>query len=273
MALFTHEVLSSHIIRIQDPLGVFLYLIKGNESACLLDTGYGYGDVKAYAQQLCDLPIFVILTHGHIDHAGGAGLFDRVYLNPKEKPVFQQHMDPSFRRMFFKQYQIELPLEDLAPVGDWTTFLPIEDKQEWSLGGITLQAIEVCGHTPGMSMVLMKEERTILFGDGCGVSVLLFDEYSTSVQTYYESLQGLKAYEPAYDIILRNHGTGASEKDLLDEVMLCCQDILSKQDDHVPVELNGEQLYFARAVDEHQNRIDGKFGNIAYRMDKVEECM
>lgn len=269
MEMFAHKEITPHIIRIQDQLGVFMYLIIGDEKACLLDTGYGYGDIKNYVERLTDKPIFVILTHGHIDHAGGAGLFNEVYMNPKDKTVFQQHMDNVYRRRFLKFNNISVDVDTFVPVKDVVDLLPMQDGQEWELGGITLQAIEVPGHTHGMTMILMKEERTILFGDGCGVNVLLFEDYSTSVQTYYESLQRLKTKESTYDYIIRNHGTGESEKDLLDEVLLCCEDILQKRDAHIPVHIMGEDLYSAREEDEYNNRIDGKFGNVVYRIDKV----
>lgn len=269
MEMFTHKEITPHILRIQDQIGVYMYLVIGEEKACLLDTGYGYGNIKEYAEQLTNKPVFVILTHGHIDHAGGAGLFDEVYMNHKEKPIFQQHMKNAFRKQFFQSNQMDIDVESFMPVQDVDAFLPIQNEQEWNLGGITLQAVEVPGHTPGMTMILIKEERVILFGDGCGVSVLLFDEYSTSVQTYYESLKRLKTWENHYDYIIRNHGTGASEKDLLNEVLSCCEDILQKKDAHIPMTIMGEQLYMAREVDEQNNRKDGKFGNIAYRMDKV----
>lgn len=269
MEMFTHKEITSHIIRIQDKIGVYMYLVIGDEKACLLDTGYGYGNIKEYVEKLTDKPLFVIVTHGHIDHAGGAGLFDEVYINSKEKPIFQLHMDQLFRKQFFQSVQMDINVDEFMVVKDVESFLSMHDEQEWDIGGITLQAIEVPGHTPGMTMVLIKEERMILFGDGCGVSVLLFDEYSTSVQTYYESLQRLKTWETSYDYIIRNHGTGESEKDLLDEVLSCCKDILQKKDAHIPMTIMGEQLFLAREVDEQNNRIDGKFGNIAYRMDKI----
>ena len=51
------------------------------------------------------------------------------------------------------------------------------------------------GHTPGMMCPLVIEDRLIIFGDACGVGVLLFDEYSSSVLEYKNSLLSLKQYE------------------------------------------------------------------------------
>ena len=60
---------------------------------------------------------------------------------------------------------------------------------------------QVSGHTPGMMCPLIQEERTIIFGDACGVSVLLFDEYSSCVSEYLKSLEVLKTYENDYCLL------------------------------------------------------------------------
>ena len=107
----------------------------------------------------------------------------------------------------------------MQPNIDFSITKELNDEDEFDLGGITLKAILTPGHTNGMTMVLVKEERTILFGDGCGVGVLLFFPYSTSVEEYKETLVELKKHENEYDNIIRNHGTYESNKDLLDNVI------------------------------------------------------
>ena len=50
-----------------------MYLIAGTESALLLDTGLGLLDLPAVCRSLTPLPVRVLLTHAHGDHALGAG--------------------------------------------------------------------------------------------------------------------------------------------------------------------------------------------------------
>lgn len=52
--------------------------------------------------------------------------------------------------------------------------------------------IPVAGHTPGMMCPLIEEDRICIFGDACGVSVLLMGEYSSNVSEYKQSLLNLK---------------------------------------------------------------------------------
>ncbi len=262
---FTHEKISSHITRIKDIAGTFFYLVEGSEKACLLDCGDGIGNLKKYVESICDKEIFLILTHGHLDHVGGAVYFDEVYINEKDLEIFKEHSLVEYRFNFIsKQKGCEnIKIEDLNPPFQ-KEFKFLQNNQLFDLGEVTIEMIEVSGHTPGMMCALIREDRTILFGDACGVFVLLFDKYSSTVSNYRNSLLNLKKYEKEYDYIIRNHGTGESGKSLLDNVIECCDEILSGTADNVPITFNGHNLLLCKKTDINNRRIDGKEGNIAY---------
>ena len=57
MVYFTSEKLTNRITRIRDILGTCLYLVEGDEKACLLDTGDGYGNLKEYVETLTHKPV------------------------------------------------------------------------------------------------------------------------------------------------------------------------------------------------------------------------
>lgn len=63
--------MGDRIYHIWEPAGVASSLIIGKKKALLIDTGYGYGDLKAVVESLTDLPVQVVNTHCHLDHAGG----------------------------------------------------------------------------------------------------------------------------------------------------------------------------------------------------------
>lgn len=280
MNYFSHEQVTERIIRIRDLTGTALYLAEGRERACLLDTGTGIGNLREYVSQLTDKPLFVVLTHGHVDHAGGAGDFSDspVYLHPADRTLMRVHTTVSQRLDYlnFTAHMTDMPEDMLASDFPPEKTLPLEHGQTFDLGDLTLEIIHTPGHTQGMCMVLLREERTILFGDGCGVSVMLLDEYASSVEEYLKSLQRLSKYESRYDHIIRNHGSCISGKELLGNVIECCQCILNGSDDREPARnlpVYYEDAVFAKALAEDKHsRKDGKEGNIAYRPCKIRKA-
>ena len=269
---FACEQLSERLVRIIDCTGVACYLALGTERAALLDTGCGIGDVRAVVERITSLPVFVILTHGHLDHMGGAALFDEVYLSPLDAPVMAAHGRMEFRVDDTNaQVHLERPLTaaDFVPVIGAAP-RPLVDGQEFDLGGLTVRMVAVPGHTPGMMCPLLVEERTIIFGDACGVSVLLFDEFSSTVSEYRSALGALKAVEGAYDRIYRNHGTFWSPKELLDNVIACCDAVLAGTDARQPASVHGYDLFAAAALAPNgHGRADGLEGNILYSTEKA----
>ncbi|MEG0365889.1 MAG: MBL fold metallo-hydrolase [Coprobacillus sp.] len=265
MNYYKSEVLNESLIRITDSTDVCCYLVVGQKKACLLDTCCGYGNIKEYAETLTNKPIFVILSHGHYDHMGGAALFDEVYMNHNDLPVFQSHLNIKFKT----DIPEGVSQKDNIPIRE-APMLDIKDYQVFDLGNLHVKMIPVKGHTPGMMCPLIVEQRIIIFGDACGVSVLLFDENSSNVSEYRESLINLKKYEGEYDTIYRNHGTFFSNKILLDNVIECCDLILSGKDDHIPSKFNEYNLFAAKETQWPHGRKDGKEGNILYSIDKAK---
>lgn len=269
MEIFKKEKLSERVYRIIEFSGVCCYLVIGDERACLIDTSCGYGNIKEYVKTITDKDVFVILTHGHHDHMGGSALFDEVYMNLDDMNVFNDFGTKENRSKDIKEHKetAHMEYEDLVPTRT-DEIKDIKDGDVFDLGNLTIKMILVKGHTPGIMCPLIVEERKIIFGDACGVGVLLFDKYSSTVSEYRDSLVNLKRYEDYYDNIYRNHGTFFSGKELLDNVIECCDLILDGKDDHKPVSMHGFDLFAAKETKGH-GRADGKEGNILYALDKV----
>lgn len=68
-----------------DEFGVdMVYLVIGMDCAMLVDTGSGLGPLREVVEKLTDKPVFVVNTHGHMDHVMGNYEFEEVYLNEKD---------------------------------------------------------------------------------------------------------------------------------------------------------------------------------------------
>lgn len=263
MVEFKAEKVTDHIIRIISPCQVCMYLIIGEERALLIDTGFGIGKLKDYIKSLTKLPYEVVISHGHVDHASGAGEFDSVYLNEKDWELEKEHCTEEHR--LFDLYHAGphgapkgLTKEDFIPVknGD---YLPVKEGMNFYLGGITVEPIEVPGHTYGSLAFLIPEERICITGDAVGESTLLMFPKCAPITEYRKSLLHLKEYLNQFDVILRNHGNYISDKRIVEDCIELCGEILQRKDAAIPVAFHETKGLMGREK-EHP----GKYGNIIY---------
>ncbi len=265
--IFTHERLSQHVTRIVMPGSVCVYLVEGSERAVLLDTGFGFGDLRGYVEGLCDKPYDVVLSHGHLDHAGGAGQWqDRpVYLNERDWELVEWHTTLERRISDVHHGPGGMPEgvsdEDFLPdhTGEWVN---VDEGNVFELGGVDVSFIAVPGHTPGMLVPLIEPDRMAIFGDACGEQTLCQFGESLPMADFKQSLLHLKEFEDRFDEVLRNHGTFCSPKSLLDRNLMLCERVLAGTDDHVPVEIHEMPGLLASA-----EKGPDIHGNIVYRPD------
>ena len=204
--------------RIYDPLGVFTDLFVGSERALLWDTSYGFRDLKAVVKTLTDLPLYVVNSHGHIDHACGNYQFDvPIYIHPADLPVLRDHHGPYRKKLavqmaanaadpltgqpvnalksdFDARQYLERPLGNLREVRQGDVF---------DLGGKQLEVIEVPGHTPGSIGLLYREEKIFYAGDSMNDDLWLFLPEACPLSVYKETLK--KAWELDFDTLIMSH--------------------------------------------------------------------
>ena len=262
MSGFKFERVSQHLLRIIIPCGVCIYLVEGTQSAALLDTGFGIGDLKGYVETLTNKPYVVILSHGHLDHAGGAGQFEKVYLNPKDWELEKWHSTRERRIWNVQQDPNGMPEgvteADFLP-SRTEPYLPVDEGDNFDLGGVTVQPIAVPGHTAGSLIFLIPEDHIAVFGDACGEHTLLLFKESTSIADYRKGLLHVRSYEDQFDTVLRNHGVFTSPKQILADNIELCDDILAGTDAAIPSDFMGMPGCLGRP-EIHP----GKTGNILY---------
>lgn len=278
---YRFEKLTPHITRIWDVSHTAMYLIEGSERALLVDTGVGAGSLKAAVESLTTKPIAVVLTHGHVDHAMGAGEFDTVYMHSADAAIYADHSQLPVRMGYVQgavhqggdaELIAKVQRSDYLPVKAVEAFLPLEWGDTFSLGDISVETFAAPGHTPGSTVLLIPEERILILGDACNGFTFLFDDSCPSVARYCEMLLGLQEQTAGkYDRCLFSHGMGDGTADMITNVIAVCDDILAGNVDNMPFRgFNGEPAFIAKAMDfAHFCRADGGEGNVVYNPEKI----
>ncbi len=84
------------------------------------------------------------MTHAHLDHMGSTGLFDEVYMNLEDLPVYD-YKTSTEHRLYDAHNRLKLQvsdISDLPPVYN-KEFRSLIDGQCFELGEITIQMISV----------------------------------------------------------------------------------------------------------------------------------
>ncbi len=273
MQLFQSEPISRHITRIRGAAGEIMYLIEGTKESVLVDTGCGFGDLKGYLAQLTNREVTVLLTHGHVDHAMGAGAFVNVYMNPDDLELYAYHTGEEFIERGLKPFVGENLFARLKPTLRHTrpsVFLPLLDGMVFSLGDVTLEVYDAKGHSKGSVAILVVEERMLIIGDACTANTLLYAEGTLPVEAYLHSLEGLQEKTKGrYDRMLFSHGSGESIPGFIESGIALCREILAGTDDAVPYVFLGDPAFVGKARDQRLKRYDGGLANIVYRKEQI----
>ena len=270
MITFEHEKISPTTARIRAPGRELMYLVEGTEKAALIDTGSGLGFLRAYVEQLTDKPILVLLTHGHVDHAMGAGEFEEVYMNHADDYIYIQHADMGFRRdgLFLCPQKVED--SEIIPAKPLEAIRQMAGGDSFDLGGLHIDIYDLPGHTRGSVVMLIREERALLLGDACNYLTFLHEPYSTTVKAYKENLEAVKPLlEGKYDTVYLSHGPGKGSIGLIDGVIQVCADIMAGKTDDVPFGFKDSKGFLAKAEIRRDVRADGGIGNVIYNKERI----
>ena len=141
--MFQVKQIASHAWEWLDESGDSFYLVTGNKTGAVIDTGITPGaQILPEIRKITDLPLALVLTHAHIDHMHHMDEFSTVYLCHSEL-----QLSSAFLREMMAGKQLDL-----------SGTIDIRTGSRIDLGGTQLEICQVPGHTPGSVAVWNPEE-------------------------------------------------------------------------------------------------------------------
>ena len=201
--IYAVRELEPGIIRIGNSM-VFMDLIIGSHHALLFDTGYGFGDLKALVHSFTDKPLYVVNSHGHVDHACGNEPFGGAYIHPSDVELAMEHNGRAMRLAELETAEVPMDFDLEAYLNLGTgTLNPIGEGHIFDLGGIMLEVVHLPGHTAGSIGLWCPEKRLLWVGDAMNCFVWLFLPEAQPLDTYIASLH--KAASIPFTHMIQSH--------------------------------------------------------------------
>lgn len=228
------------------------YLVVGKEKAAVIDTMNGLADVAAVCRSITDLPLIVINTHGHCDHIFGNVYFEEPCLmHPADLKVAEEMCQMEEFVAECKKHNLHMP-----------EFAPIQDGEKIDLGGLTLQAILLPGHTPGSICLLLSEQRILFTGDAINRHLWAQLGDSLPMHEIVEKLDNIAWVKEKADRILHGHATDWEPIELLTMMRNAAEEIL-----HADTSADPDYKWFD-GVDKHHPYDEGR-ATICYRPENL----
>jgi len=200
---------------------VLSFALETDEGIVLIDSGMGLANIRSILDP--NKPVFLLLTHSHWDHIGGArdfsqiAIYDHPYETDRLKKGWPLNETVGYEKNFFT---IELPPTvdlkkfNIPGLSDFKTF---KDLEVLKIFGLEILVIHTPGHTPGSVCFFVNNTGELYTGDTLysGPEYLHLPE--SSVSDYLNSL--LKIRELLGNKIRRilpGHNSDSENIDLLD---------------------------------------------------------
>ncbi len=210
---------------------VISYLVLGEDTAALVDTGNGIGDMRALVEELTDLPTMVVNTHAHLDHTGGNSKFEEVALYDHPWARERTKGRPSTGidvGNYVGGEMVWKPLPRGVDPKAWHTepFRVTRWMREGDvidLGGKKLEVIHTPGHTPDSVSLLERNERLLFTGDIFYPAPIYLYSLDSDIDDFISSFRKMVGAD--YDYAMPAHNETMIEKKLVQDVLTAIEAI------------------------------------------------
>lgn len=177
---------------------VISFLLVGNKSAILIDSGLGFFSMKQVVEKLTDLPCKVLNTHSHFDHVGSNFEFDEILIF--DHPDCRKAAEQGFSSDYLSQWATDQQCWGSRPTGmlDPYTIAPFPNAKFFTNGDVfldssfSLEAIHTPGHSDDSVCFVEKNRGWLFAGD------LLYDG-----PIYIERIGGLSKFRNSVEKVAK----------------------------------------------------------------------
>lgn len=212
------------------------YLLEGTDRAVLIDTGLGMTDMRKITESLTKREVFVINTHGHLDHISCNYQYPLSYLHSKDDELFKESCGYEVRFAFWvdrlkkkgysekliKSLETRSILEKLSRIPECNPPKEISEGMRFDLGDRILQIVETPGHTEGSVCIYEKGTERLYTGDTiCEKGVMLNFEYSAGSDVFKKSIKKLQRLCNSKTMLYPGHQAVPLGADWMEDYIEC----------------------------------------------------
>lgn len=239
-----------------------MYVIKGEKRGLIIDTGTGVGDFKKLAENLLgkenSLPYDVVLTHGHVDHAGGGSQFEKIFVGEGDKEIAAgislKDREDYIKRMK-KVGASQISPEEIEPCQQTKAkaeYIEIGDGFLFSLGDREIQVFQCPGHTLGSICLLDEKDKLLFSGDNMNDIELLcapFSDRKELLRKWYDCASFVLKEPCKFELCCGGHSVFSVAK--AKEILECGEKVLKGELSSEFMEVHIFKGNFARYKDSY----------------------
>ncbi|MDD4839246.1 MAG: MBL fold metallo-hydrolase, partial [Clostridia bacterium] len=226
-----------------------MFVIVGSKRALAIDCGTGVGDYKAVIEGITKLPYDLAITHAHVDHIGGRGQFEKMYLSKTDSALIKD-VTVSARKgyisvmkylMMFKVVRWKDAKCERVQKEPEIEF--IKEGDVFDLGGKTIKVFETPAHTQGSLSYLAVEDKILFSGDILNPNNLMFLKGASTIEEMRDSLIRVRNMDK-YDTMWASHLSEPLSRETIDNGVKCAEK-LSRRHNFLPLIFIGKHKDFS----------------------------
>ena len=276
---FRADEMRPNVFKISQPwfkegeLLVYCFLIIGEKAALVYDSMFGYGNLRKFCESITDLPLILVDSHFHGDHAAGNFDFDSCYIHPYDMAGIYRSFAKSREDLWERakatavpEFADKITLDDICFPKPMKTY-PIYDGDIFDLGGRRLEVIHVGGHSPGSIMLLDHENHIGFSGDTCNNDTIVRGMPGDPIEVYLQGMRHLAEHTGDIDTLFGGHEDFPAT--IIGVMIELLEKVVAGTDDRaeytVPFPPGSQStVTFGAAMKNFYRRVDGKDANVQY---------